>query len=100
MIVFDPDAARFLRYAHLGATFPRPGAFVEAGEKIGVVGHTGFNANRDGHGRHLHFEINEFSDRTGLISVVVHDDLKDLLESTRSAVGFSCWVQLDGKSRR
>jgi hypothetical protein len=82
-IVFDADASRFLRYAHMGGTFPKPGAFVEAGEKIGVVGHTGFNANRPGHGRHLHFEINEFSDRTGLMTVVVHDDLKELLEATR-----------------
>jgi len=88
VIVFDPDASRFLRYAHLAETFPRPGSFVQAGEKIGLVGHTGFNANRKGHGRHLHFEINEFSDRTGSVTVVVHDDLRDLLEATRTAVGF------------
>jgi hypothetical protein len=89
VIVFDPDASRFLRYAHMAQTFPRAGAFVEAGEKIGLVGHTGFNANRPGHGRHLHFEINEFSDRTGLTTVVVHDDLRDLLEATRTSAGFS-----------
>jgi hypothetical protein len=89
VIVFDADASRFLRYAHLAETFPKPGAFVEAGEKIGLVGHTGFNANRPGHGGHLHFEINEFSDRTGLVTVVVHDDLKDLLEATRLSVGVS-----------
>ena len=89
VIVFDADASRFLRYAHLGETFPKAGAFVEAGEKIGVVGHTGFNAERQGHGRHLHFEMNEFSDRTGFVTVVVHDDLRDLLEATRLAVGVS-----------
>jgi murein DD-endopeptidase MepM/ murein hydrolase activator NlpD len=87
VIVFDADASRFLRYAHLGLTYPKPGSFVEVGQKIGVVGHTGFNANRPGHGRHLHFEINEFSDRTGLTTVVMHDDLKDLLEATRLSVG-------------
>lgn len=85
VIIFDPAASRFLRYAHLAETFPKAGAFVEAGEKIGLVGHTGFNANRQGHGRHLHFEINEYSDKTGLTTVVVHDDLKDLLEATRTA---------------
>jgi murein DD-endopeptidase MepM/ murein hydrolase activator NlpD len=89
VIVFDADASRFLRYAHMGQTFPKAGAYVEAGEKIGLVGHTGFNADRPGHGRHLHFEINEFSDRTGLVTVVVHDDLKDLLEATRLSVGVS-----------
>ena len=87
VIVFDPDSSRFLRYAHLGETFPQAGGLVEAGERIGLVGHTGFNANRQGHGRHLHFEINEFSERTGLVTAVVHDDLKDLLEATRTATG-------------
>jgi murein DD-endopeptidase MepM/ murein hydrolase activator NlpD len=36
------------------------GTTVEAGQQIGTVGHTGFNASRKGHGRHLHFEVNEF----------------------------------------
>ena len=60
VIVFDPDADRFLRYAHLEDVSVYAGDLVGAGDRIGTVGHTGLNASRPKHGRHLHFEINEF----------------------------------------
>lgn len=59
VIVFDRDGDRFLRYAHLDQVFVAAGGTVRAGEQIGSVGHTGLNASRPKHGRHLHFEVNE-----------------------------------------
>lgn len=60
VIVFDRAENRFYRYCHLEKVLVQTGAAVEAGRQIGVVGHTGFNASRPGHGGHLHFEINEY----------------------------------------
>jgi murein DD-endopeptidase MepM/ murein hydrolase activator NlpD len=85
VIVFDPDASRFLRYAHLESVKTRASLFVDAGDELGAVGHTGFNAERRGHGRHLHFEINEYDSRTGLVTAVPHDQLEDLLETARTS---------------
>ena len=79
VIVFDPDASRFLRYAHLERAVTQPGAFAEAGDIIGYVGHTGFNAARAGHGRHLHFEINEF--HSGIVEALPNEELEALLEA-------------------
>ena len=62
VIVFGPDHDRFYRYCHLSAVSVSPGDLVAAGEVIGRVGHSGLNASRWGHGRHLHFEINEYAD--------------------------------------
>ncbi len=81
VIVFDADRDRFFRYAHLDVSKVEAGSFVESGDEIGVVGHSGFNASRKGHGRHLHFEINEF-DR-GVTTAVAHEDLEALLQSVR-----------------
>jgi murein DD-endopeptidase MepM/ murein hydrolase activator NlpD len=64
VIVFDPGADRFYRYCHLAAVNVSAGARVDAGQTIGRVGHTGVNASRRGHGRHLHFEINQYDGRT------------------------------------
>jgi murein DD-endopeptidase MepM/ murein hydrolase activator NlpD len=63
IIVFSPDQNRFYRYCHLESADVAAGSTVSAGQQIGSVGHTGFNASRKGHGRHLHFEINEFDGR-------------------------------------
>jgi len=63
VIVFDPDRDRFYRYCHLSSVNVFSGDFVEAGEDLGQVGHSGLNASRTGHGRHLHFEANEFTER-------------------------------------
>jgi len=64
VIVFDPRENRFYRYCHLEKVLVQPGALVEAGSQIGVVGHTGFNASQPGHGGHLHFEINQYDGGT------------------------------------
>ena len=62
VIVFDPDCERFYRYAHLETVTVTRGQIVAAGDRIGSVGHTGLNASRPKHGRHLHFEANQFED--------------------------------------
>ncbi len=83
VIVFDPDRQRFFRYAHLEQAQAVSGLFVESGEVLGLVGHTGFNANRGGHGRHLHFEINEFAG--GVVSALPNEELEALLEAASEA---------------
>jgi murein DD-endopeptidase MepM/ murein hydrolase activator NlpD len=60
IIIFDPASNRFYRYCHLESVEVIPGEVVEPGARLGLVGHSGLNASRDGHGRHLHFEINEY----------------------------------------
>jgi len=63
VIIFDALTYRFYRYAHLDSAAVVPGSFVVAGQTIGAVGHSGLNASRPKHGRHLHFEINEYDGR-------------------------------------
>jgi murein DD-endopeptidase MepM/ murein hydrolase activator NlpD len=82
VIVFDPDRNRFYRYCHLSTVKVSPGQFVAAGESIGSVGHTGLNASRAGHGRHLHFEANECID--GRMRALDYQRLRTLLRSWRS----------------
>jgi murein DD-endopeptidase MepM/ murein hydrolase activator NlpD len=60
VIVFDPDHDRFYRYCHLGGVLVSAGELVAAGQIVGNVGHSGLNASEAGHGRHLHFETNEY----------------------------------------
>jgi hypothetical protein len=79
VIVFAPDHDRFYRYCHLGAVSVSPGDLVAAGNAIGRVGHTGLNASRSGHGRHLHFEINEYAG--GQIRVIHQRRLRSFLLS-------------------
>ena len=64
VIVYDPSAGRFYRYCHLQSVRVIAGAAVDAGYVLGAVGHTGLNASRNGHGRHLHFEVNEYNGET------------------------------------
>ena len=64
VIVYDAEAARFYRYCHLERALVRAGDPATAGRPIGVVGHTGLNASRKGHGGHLHFEINQYDGRS------------------------------------
>jgi murein DD-endopeptidase MepM/ murein hydrolase activator NlpD len=87
VIVFDADRDLFYRYAHLESVSAAAGVLVEAGDEIGAVGHTGFNASLQGHGRHLHFEMNEFDPRSGLVTAIGHDDLEALLEAARGLAG-------------
>ena len=60
VIVFDPDHDRFYRYCHMGTVLVSAGELVAAGQIVGNVGHSGLNASQAGHGRHLHFETNEY----------------------------------------
>ena len=83
VIIFDPDETRFLRYAHLERAFAKAGLFVETGDIIGFVGHTGFNASRQGHGHHLHFEINEYAN--GLVAALPNEELELLLDAASAA---------------
>jgi murein DD-endopeptidase MepM/ murein hydrolase activator NlpD len=79
VIVFDPGADRFYRYCHLAAVNVSAGARVDAGQTIGRVGHTGVNASRRGHGRHLHFEINQYDGRT--VHPLTYLQLRGLIKS-------------------
>jgi hypothetical protein len=64
VIVFDPDNDRFYRYCHMDTVTVNRGQFLAAGGVIGTVGHTGWNAYQPGHGRHLHFEVNQYEGGT------------------------------------
>lgn len=79
VIVFAPDHDRFYRYCHLSTVAVSPGDLVTAGEVVGRVGHTGLNASRSGHGRHLHFEMNEYGD--GRVRVIEQRRLRAILLS-------------------
>jgi murein DD-endopeptidase MepM/ murein hydrolase activator NlpD len=79
VIVFDFAANRFYRYCHLQSVRVIAGAAVEAGYVIGAVGHTGLNASRGGHGRHLHFEVNEYNGET--IRPLTYKEIWGLLQS-------------------
>jgi murein DD-endopeptidase MepM/ murein hydrolase activator NlpD len=77
VIIYDASSARFFRYCHLDRVLVRAGDPVVAGAQIATVGHTGRNASRKGHGRHLHFEINQFED--GVVRPLTHAELRDFL---------------------
>jgi murein DD-endopeptidase MepM/ murein hydrolase activator NlpD len=79
VIVFDPDQNRFYRYCHLSAVKTSVGDVVAAGAELGQVGHTGLNASRDGHGRHLHFEANEWTN--GKVRSIEYSRLRTMLAS-------------------
>jgi len=82
VILFDPDRDRFYRYCHLSTVKVSSGDLVAAGEPLGEVGHTGFNASQAGHGRHLHFETNEYV--AGHVRVLDYPRLRALLRGWRS----------------
>jgi len=77
VVIFDPVANRFYRYAHLQSVVVETGACVEAGSTIGAVGHTGFNASRPGHGRHLHFEANYYGSES--MRPLTNEELRSLI---------------------
>jgi murein DD-endopeptidase MepM/ murein hydrolase activator NlpD len=79
VIVFAPDQDRFYRFCHLSAVLVSPGGLVAAGKAVGRVGHSGLNASRGGHGRHLHFEMNEYAD--GRVRVIAQRRLRTILLS-------------------
>jgi murein DD-endopeptidase MepM/ murein hydrolase activator NlpD len=79
VIVFAPDNDRFYRFGHLSAVLVAPGDLVAAGDGVGCVGHSGLNASRTGHGRHLHFEMNQYAG--GVVRVIEQRRLRSLLLS-------------------
>jgi murein DD-endopeptidase MepM/ murein hydrolase activator NlpD len=83
VIVFDPGQDRFYRYCHMAAVQVAAGDVVEAGQTLGSVGHTGISASQPGHGRHLHFEVNEYAD--GRVHALSLKQLRALLKQWRTA---------------
>jgi murein DD-endopeptidase MepM/ murein hydrolase activator NlpD len=82
VIVFDPDHDRLYRYCHLSTATVSAGQVVAAGETLGTVGHTGLNASRAGHGRHLHFEANEIV--AGRVRAMAYPQLRAMLRKWRA----------------
>jgi murein DD-endopeptidase MepM/ murein hydrolase activator NlpD len=81
VIVFDPDRDRFYRYCHLSYVQASSGDLVASGERLGDVGHSGLNASQAGHGRHLHFETNQYSD--GQVRALNYQLLRTMLRGWR-----------------
>lgn len=79
VIVFDPDQDRFYRFCHLSTVLVSRGDLLAAGDTLGTVGHSGLNAAREGHGGHLHFEMNEITE--GRVKAVDHQRLRKLLRT-------------------
>ena len=61
VVIFNYLTGEFYRYAHLHEVMVMPGDLVTAGQSLGTLGHTGGNASKPGHGKHLHLEINKYS---------------------------------------
>jgi murein DD-endopeptidase MepM/ murein hydrolase activator NlpD len=85
VILFDPDRERFYRYCHLSDVTVSAGDLVAAGDTLGHVGHSGLNASQAGHGRHLHFESNEYID--GRVRALAYQQLRTMLREWRSQGG-------------
>jgi len=83
VIVFDPDHDRFYRYCHLSTVQVSAGELLAAGRIVGSVGHSGLNASQPGHGRHLHFEMNEYLE--GHVRAIDYRHLRTMLRQWRSS---------------
>lgn len=83
VIIFNPHNKQFYRYAHMFQSTVSAGAILTSGEKIGVVGHTGINASKKGHGQHVHFEINQYNSKNGIMSVVDRSHLHKILKGLK-----------------
>jgi|SRR5579884_1114258 len=83
VVVFDPAANRFYRYCHLASVVVSPGTALRAGQMIGRVGHTGYYAERSGHGEHLHFEVNQYAG--GNVRALDYRELLALVNSASPA---------------
>ena len=81
---FAPLRAKRSRRQHRSVSVAA-GSLVESGSLIGTVGHTGINASRNGHGRHLHYEVNAFED--GKMRPFSYDELRTLLLTSGSETG-------------
>ena len=80
VIVFNPINKSFYRYAHMEYALVSPGTPVPAGKKIGIVGHSGINASKPGHGEHVHFEINRYDVEKGVMIPLDGFELKRKIE--------------------
>jgi hypothetical protein len=85
VIVFDPATKRFYRYCHLDAPAVKVRDIVNAGQAIGVVGHTGMSAARPGHGRHLHLEIHQYDEVAHTNRSLSRNEIISELEQIRRA---------------
>ena len=56
-----------------------------ADQVVGTVGHTGLNASQPGHGRHLHFETNEYL--RGHVRAIEYRGLRTMLRQWQSSPG-------------
>ena len=66
VIIYNPISRQFYRFAHFESVEDDivPGTFINKNTKLGKVGHTGMNASRPGHGKHIHIEIHPLSEQT------------------------------------
>ncbi len=81
VIIYNPLSKSFYRYAHMRETLPASGSFIQSGAKIGIVGNTGINASKPGHGDHLHLEINRYDKEGGVMRAVSARELRKKLET-------------------
>lgn len=80
VIIFNPNNESFYRYAHLKETLVETGTILSSGQEIGTVGHTGLNANKKGHGQHLHLEIHRYDREQG---VMIPEGISDLIKELK-----------------
>ena len=81
VIIFNPHNETFYRYAHLQSSGVRAGMILENGDNIGVVGHSGINASRPGHGEHVHFGMNRYDREQGRMMTIGVFDLSRRLKA-------------------
>lgn len=84
VIVYNYLTKEFFRYVHMEKTSLEPGQLVMEGDKVGIVGHSGSNACKPGHGNHLHLEINKYNSEKGSNESVFADELKQRIENSRT----------------
>lgn len=81
VIVFNLKDKSFYRYAHMKEASISVGVVLSAGEVIGKVGHTGITASQEGHGEHLHLEINKYDEEKGVMIVTPVSELQEKLRA-------------------
>lgn len=84
IIIYNAFKNEFYRYAHLENVWTKVGDIIESGKIIGLVGHTGENASKPGHGNHLHLEINYYSNKEEQMQAFQADELERKLSSIKN----------------
>jgi len=64
VIIYDPTQKWFIFYFHMYKTTVKRGDIIKAGDMIGYGGNTGLNAQKKGHGKHLHIEIYDWKSKS------------------------------------